>query len=214
MVTNISIINNIMNEYLLDYLQRGFKLNSQTMHGSQSDCPYKIDLSKGNEFIRILAKKERSYWLRDNEDIQNLKREYDYDNDVYIVSVARGVFKDKRLFTRKDSTVWMDRLEIIETRYVYAVGWYYNLGYTEDIEDVKRACIIQNSRIHHSDWDDIKDYTDIDRLRIGLKAVKKQPKTKSIHLENINSVRKYKDEGYYRVFYTTNSGKSTSVKIG
>ena len=217
MVTNISIINKIMNEYLLKYLQQGYVVNTQTMHGSQSDCPFKVDLSKGKEFIRVFVKRDSGYFS-DNEAVKELKKNYYYDNDVYTIAVARGVFDDKRYFTRDDSTVWMDKLELIERRCVYTIGWRRNLGYTEDIEDVKRACEKQNSRTRDSSYwhdDETRDYTDIEHLRIGLRAVKKQPRTKTIHLENIDCVRSYKGNrgNYYRVFYTTNSGKSASVKI-
>lgn len=217
MVTNITIINKIMNEYLLKYLQQGYIINTQTMHGSQSDCPFKVDLSKGNEFVRVFTKRDRCYHSN-NEIIKELKRNYYYDGDVYTIGVARGVFKDKHLFARDDSTIWMDKLEIVESRYVYTVGWSRNLGYTEDLEDVKHACEVQNSRTnHYSCWNELeKEYTDIEHLLIGLRVVKKQPRTKSIHLENIDSVRKYTRCGnsYYTVLYTTNSGKSGSVRVG
>lgn len=216
MVTNITIINKIMNEYLLKYLQQGYTINIQTMHGSQSDCPYKVDLSKGNEFVRVYTNRQSAYGSG-IEAVRELRRELDYDGDVYTIAVARGVFKNKRSFTRDDSTVWMDRLDIIESRYVYTVGWSRKLGYTEDLEDVRHACEVQNSRTHYSRyWDrEEKDYTDIEHLRIGLRAVKKQPRTKTIHLENIDCVRSYKSArgNYYKVFYTTNSGKSDSVTI-
>lgn len=213
MITNITIINKIMNEYLLKYLQQGYVINTQTMHGSQSDCPYKIDLSKDKEFIRIYAKRESAYWNK-NEVINELKRKYGYGNDIYTVAVAYKLFDNKSAFTRYDSTVWMDKLEIIESRCVYTIGWRGNLGYTEDLEDVKRACEVQNSRTNYYDYwhEDTRSYTDIEHLRIGLRVVKKQPRTKTIHLENIDSVRKYED-GHYRVFYTTNSGKRDSVRI-
>jgi hypothetical protein len=217
MVTNITIINKIMNEYLLKYLQQGYTINTQTMHGSQSDCPYKIDLSKGNEFVRIYTNRESAYGCG-IEAVRELRRKLDYDGDVYTIGVARGVFDDKRYFARDDSTVWMDRLEIIESRHVYTVGWRRNLGYTEDLEDVKHACEKQNSRNYycHSYWnEDTKDYTDIEHLRIGLRVVKKQPRTKTIHLENIDYIRKSTkhNKSFYTVFYTTNSGKSDSVRI-
>ena len=213
MVTNITIINKIMNEYLLKYLQQGYIINTQTMHGSQSDCPFKVDLSRGKEFVRIYAKREGAYWDKD-EVIKELRRKYDYDNDIYIVAVAYKLFDNKSSFARNDSTVWMDKLEIIESRYIYEIGWRRNLGYTENLEEVKRACEIQNNRdnYYYSCYDREKIYTDIEHLRIGLRVVKKQPRTKSIHLENIDSVHKYED-GHYRVFYTTNSGKSDSVRI-
>lgn len=217
MVTNITIINKIMNEYLLKYLQQGYTINTQTMHGSQSDCPYRVDLSKGNEFIRVYVNRQ-SAWGCGIEAVRELRKKFDYDGDVFTIGVAHGVFKDKRLFAREDCTLWMDKLEIIESRYVYTVGWRRNLGYTEDLEDVRHACEKQNSRVHYSRyWDEEeKDYTDIEHLRIGLRAVKKQPRTKTIHLENIDCVRSYKGArgSHYRVFYTTNSGKSDSVRIG
>lgn len=215
MVTNISIINKIVNEYLLKYLQQGYTVNAQTMNGSQSDCSFRIDLSKGNEFIRIYTDRE-STWGCGIEAVRELRKELYYDGDVYTIAVARGVF-DKRLFSRDDCTVWMDKLETIESHYVYTVGWRRN-GYTEDLEDVRHACEIQNSREnYHSRYndEDIKDYTDIERLRIGLRVVKKQPRTKTIHLENIDCVRVYKRNrgNFYKVYYTINSGKSESVRI-
>ena len=156
MVTNITIINKIMNEYLLKYLQQGYIINTQTMHGSQSDCPFKVDLSKGNEFVRVFTKRESSYWSKD-ETIKELREKYYYDNDIYIIAVAHKIFDDRSSFTRDDSTIWMDKLEIIERRYVYTVGWRRKLGYTEDLEDVKKACEVRNSRSNsYSCWDEVK----------------------------------------------------------
>ena len=62
-----------------------------------------------------------------------------------------------------------------------------------------------------------KEYNEIDSLRIGFKIVKRQPKTKSIHLENIDSVQKVYNRYYnrveYNVFYHTSNGNKKVVTV-
>jgi hypothetical protein len=60
------------------------------------------------------------------------------------------------------------------------------------------------------------DYNDINRLKIGFKIVKKMPKTKSIHLENIKCVtrsRDYNGRLEYTIYYDTVSGISKHVTV-
>lgn len=60
------------------------------------------------------------------------------------------------------------------------------------------------------------DYNDIDRLKIGFHIVKKMPKTKSIHLENISRItrsRDYNGKLEYTVYYNTTSGVSKYVTV-
>lgn len=102
----------------------------------------------------------------------------------------------------------------------YGIFKAYNdtwCAYTDDFEEVKHWIAVHYPRSDaKSKTPNSIDYKDINRLKIGFKIVKKMPKTKSIHLENIKCVtrsRDYNGRLEYTVYYDTVSGISKHITV-
>ena len=194
-------------ELVQGYLNSGYTLNTETMRGS--DGTNRVDLRKGNKFIRVWMERT-SAWSYNKE----LDNKYHFYGDIFVIRVGY-----KELKNPKTDSVWSSDLAISYEQPYYKIGiGRYNEGaYTDDFEEVKHWIDVSYPRRNnHRDKTNSIDYTDIDRLKIGFKIVKKFPKTKSIHLENIKSVmrsRDYNGRLEYTVYYDTNSGISKHVTV-
>jgi hypothetical protein len=189
------------------YISNGYILNTETMRGS--DGTNRIDLRKGNKFIRIWRNRMSSYSYN-----KELDEKYDYWNDVFVLRVGY-----KELANPNTDSVWSSDLAISYEQPYYKIGDNrYNEGaYTDDFEEVKHWMAVHYPRSNAKSKKSCSiDYKDIDRLKIGFKIVKKMPKTKSIHLENIKCVtrgRDYNGRLEYTVYYDTASGISKHVTV-
>ena len=189
------------------YISNGYMINTATMRGS--DGTNRVDLRKGNKFIRIWMERT-SAWSYNKE----LDREYGYCNDIFVLRVGY-----KELKNPITDSVWSSDLAISYEQPYYKIGHdRYNEGaYTDDFEEVKHWMAINYPRLKaRSEKQTSIDYNDINRLKIGFKIVKKMPKTKSIHLENIKCVtrsRDYNGRLEYTVYYNTASGVSKHVTV-
>lgn len=195
-------------KFVSGYIANGYTINTPTMRGS--DGTNRVDLRKGNKFIRIWMKRTSSYSYN-----KELDEKYDYCNDIFVLKV--GYIELQNPTT---DSVWSDKLAISYEKPYYKIGNNrYNEGaYTDDFEEVKHWMAVHYSRLNaKSEYRKTSiDYTDIDRLKIGFKIVKKMPKTKSIHLENIKRVtrsRDYNGKVEYTIYYDTVSGISKHVTV-
>lgn len=186
-----------------NYMDIGYTLNTETMRGS--DGTKRVDLRKGKDFIRVWVDRV-SAWSYD----KSLSMLYDYSGDIFVLRVGHTIltFPDTDL-------VWSDKLEVIYEEPYYKIGYKYNNGaLTDDFEEVKHWMSVAYPRRRGRYKSQSIDYTDIDRLRIGLNVVKRMPRTKSIHLENIDSIsRTYECGVVYIVYYHTNKGDKHHVTI-
>ena len=212
MIRNNSVINEKFNELVMKYMQLGYVINTSSMHGEHSNAPVRIDMNRGKEFIRIYINKGSSFR---NDDVKELEDKYYYDGYIYHVCVGYKLFEDLS-FKNHDSTVWTEGLETIEEYKYYTTSWRRNrnTGYTDNLDDIRMVCEKQAERKPESYyWDTVeKKYDDIARLRIAFKRVKREPQTKTVHLENIRYLEKLRN-GEYKVTYVTNSGKIKTCYI-
>ena len=191
------------------YIANGYMLNTETMSGSNGTRF--VDLRKGNKFIRIWVERTSAYSYN-----KELDKKYDYWNDIFVLRVGYTELK----YPTTDS-VWNDKLAISYEQPYYRIGdrRYDEGAYTDDFEEVKHWMEVHYPRLKAKSErrENISiDYKDIDRLKIGLKIVKKMPKTKGIHLENIKCVtrsRDYNSKLEYTVYYDTASGVSKHVTV-
>jgi hypothetical protein len=206
MVTSKKIIDKIMTQRVQEYMNKGYVLYLNSMRGS--DGTQKIDLIKGDDFIRIYCERISFYQYRNtNIDTQKLYNQYCYDEDIFVVRIGNTELKNKN----KD-LIWSSNLNIIHTDAFYSIGnSYRQCGISTDVNDAIAYCIKNTERFknNHNQQTSIV-YRDNARLNIGYQIVKKQPKTKSIKPNHIQSVEK-KNNHYY-VNYVTPSGKSLSVQ--
>lgn len=194
-------------KFVSGYISNGYTINTATMRGS--DGTNRVDLRKGNKFIRIWIERTNSYSYN-----KELDKKYDYYNDIFVLKVGY-----KELKNPITDSVWSSDLAISYEQPYYKIGHdRYNEGaYTDDFEEVKHWIAVHYPRMDaKSERKNSIDYNDIDRLKIGFKIVKKMPKTKSIHLENIKCItrsRDYNGKLEYTVYYDTVSGISKHVTV-
>lgn len=194
-------------KFVNGYIANGYMLNTETMRGS--DGTRFVDLRKGNKFIRVWIERVSS-WSYNKE----LDEKYGYDNDIFILRVG---YKELEYLTT--DIVWSSKLAVSYEKLYYKIGsGRYNEGaYTDDFEEVKHWMNVHYPRLKaKSERKTSIDYNDIDRLKIGFKIVKKMPKTKSIHLENIKCVtrsRGYNGKLEYTVYYNTANGINKHVTV-
>lgn len=202
-----NFLDNEITNFAKGYLAMGYTLNTETMRGS--DGTNRVDLRKGNKFIRIWTERISS-WSYDKE----LDKKYDYYGDIFVLRVGYKELK----YPNSDS-VWSSDLAVSYEKPYYKIGsrGYNDGAYTDDFEEVKHWMAVASPRwARRSNTKKSVEYKDIDRLKIGFNIVKKMPKTKSIHLENIDCVtrsRDYNNRLEYTVYYHTNSGKKNYVTI-
>ena len=194
-------------KFVSGYVANGYMINTETMKGS--DGTRFVDLRKGNKFIRIWVERV-SAWSYNKE----LDEKYGYSNDIFVLRVGY-----KELESPTTDCVWSRMLAIAYEKPYYKIGRdRYNEGaYTDDFEEVKHWMAVHYPRSEaKSERKQLIDYNDINRLKIGFQIVKKMPKTKSIHLENIKSVtrsRDYNGKLEYTVYYVTDSGVMKHVTV-
>lgn len=209
MIRNIEVINEKMSELVVKYMGMGYVINSGSMHGS--DGTARVDLHKGKHFIRVFVERISAYSYFENEP-SNIRWAR---NDVYVVQVGEQNMENKRFL--EDDIVWAKNLNILEKYPFYMVNYgYRNMAFTEDLNEA----IFCNDKRHSRDkcrgYDDNErhTWTDYKHLSIGLSLVKRQPRTKSITLKNMDSVEKinssYNRHGY-RVHYRANNGDKKSI---
>lgn len=202
MVTSKKIISELMTQKVQEYINKGYIFNLNTMRGS--DGTERVDLIKGNDFIRIYCQRKS---LRQYDTNNELYTKYYYSDDVYVVTIGNTKLKNK-----KTDIVWSSKLNPIHEDIFYEIGHRHgDGGITTDMNDVIHYCEVNDSRLEKRKPNNSKIYRDKDRLAIGYKVVKKQPKTKSIKPNHIQYVEK--DGNRYYVHYVTPSGKTDFVRI-
>ena len=209
MIHNIksNFLDSEITKFASGYISNGYMINTATMRGS--DGTNRVDLRKGNKFIRIWMERTNSYSYN-----KELDEKYDYWNDIFVLRVGYKELKNPTI-----DSVWSSDLAISYEQPYYKIGNNrYNEGaYTDDFEEVKHWMAVASPRwSRRSNTKKSIEYKDIDRLKIGFNIVKKMPKTKSIHLENIKCVtrsRDYNGKLEYTVYYDTVSGISKHITI-
>ena len=134
MIANKEIINRKYNELIMKYMAQGYVVNSQTMHSHMSDAPIRIDMYKGNDFLRIYINDESAYF---EDGTKTLRDKYYYDGYVFYVVAAHKHFDHASEFKDRD-TIWTSNLEIIEEYKFYSTTYKWRrCGYTDSLEDIE-----------------------------------------------------------------------------
>lgn len=195
---NSKQIESIMTAKVMEYLTKGYILNTTTISGSQGEIA-KVDLRKDGEIIRVL-----------------LTSNYEYeDNECYVVTLTVGRNIDK---LHKSSpfdtftTIWNNHLEIIEERKFYSI--YSNVdNFTENPDDLieqrnkKKARFI--IRREYRKMNGRKDITSDATKAIVLPFVRRQPRCSRIKAIDITRIERTYDKQnklYYTI--TLKNGKS------
>lgn len=176
-------INKRYTEIVAEYISKGYTINAGTMSGSQGEMAH-IDLTDGNEIIRVLVCEEREYENKDRLDI---------------CQIIVGRCTDKIKINNDDNwdTVWNNRLEVIRCEKFYklskhsSTGTEYGTREEAVIADEKR---FQRYRNRSTDRIDLTDKY----LKLGKQIAKRVWNKKKV---NTADIRVYKRNNSYYVSY-------------
>lgn len=168
-------INRKYTDIISEYIGKGYYFNTGTMSGSQGEIAH-TDLTNGKEIIRIIVS-GFSNFRECKEGIEILVGRV---TEKYIAPNATG---------RTSKTIWNNKLEVIKSEKFYQIGdeqrngtrWY-------GTEDEARAAVKKGQERYAIQKGKAKRVFSEDAKRIVLPFVKRQPKCKSVKLNEIESV--------------------------
>ena len=123
-------LNTIFTAKVNTYLAKGYTFNTDSMAGHQGGEIAKVDLTNGKEVIRILMEDLPFSW---NQELGI------HLNKGYSIKVGRATEIQPGI---SGSTIWNNRLEILEQEDFYQVGYYsedYLVSYEEAVENAKKS---------------------------------------------------------------------------
>lgn len=195
---NSKQIESIFTAKVSEYITKGYTISTTTMSGSQGEVA-KVDFRKGNEIIRILLTNET---------------EWDEIGRTSII-VGRNTepLRKSSPFDTMCSTIWNNRLEVIEQRDFYSVDSSSNY-FTEDISEIKAQHDKQLRREKDAREQSKKEITSETAKEIVLRYIKRQPKCATKKLKDIKAIRRYNASKYDKMHYTIELTNGKSYRIG
>ena len=189
-------ISRIYTEKVAEYMANGYAININTMAGHQGEI-VKIDLRKGTEVVRIL-----------------LETEHKNFREAVVLTVGRNL--DERIAadadTRRDLTIWNNRLEVIERRTFWQMtkNWREIDFYLEgDAGEQAIEKTEQRSRTRYFNEHPTRDFEGMEKRMV--KAVKRHLNRSSFKSQNIKRVWKSWDNNEGRYIYQIKTLKHTIV---
>lgn len=191
----------IMSAKVAEYITKGYILSTSTMSGHQGEIA-KVDVKKGNEIIRILLTSE-SAW-DDQGTIQQTK---------LTVGRAQDKVCSSRPFDTMATTIWNNRLDIIEEMVWYSVDSsadYFSEDKAEILAQHKKQMERWRMREALRYLKNGKDVKGDKAKQIALAFVRKQRGEKRSKVEDIASIRRWYSEQYDGMHYAIKmvSGKT------
>lgn len=189
-------LNNIFTAKVNEYLAKGYTFNTDTMSGSQGEIA-KVDLTNGEEIIRIILSKEYDGW-KSNTDY--------YLSDYFQILVGRATEVTGASY---DRTIWNNKLEVLEQEKYYMAGYRqteYLISEEEAIENAKKW----TARRTASKWaKEEKEITDPGFIKALLPYIHQEPGCKSIKARHI--IKVYREHGIYKVHYQKKKDQFTKT---
>lgn len=180
-------INTAFTSKVAEYLAKGYTFNTNTMNGSQGEIA-KVDLTDGTEIVRVL-----------------LDSFSDYDTGTEGLEILVGRVTDTKIRPHEvgsiSSTIWNNRLEVLETERFYKLGSDRHNGifYGTKAEAEKAAAIKRERYIANITGGVTENITDKAR-EIAKRVIRRQLGIKRIY-ENDIKVYRNKVDGTHAVEY-------------
>lgn len=156
----------IFTQKVMEYIQKGYTFNCNTMSGSQGEIA-KVDLRKGVEIIRVL-----------------MGTDYRRENDTLHIIVGRNPEKYRNI---RYNNIWNNRLEIIEETTFFKITENF---YVETEDEFRAIRDIQSNRRHRRAKSAYAELNE-NAKSIVLPFVKRQHGFKSCKLKDIDRVEKF-----------------------
>lgn len=204
-------INNLYTGIVKEYLDKGFVVNARSMSGISSYEICKIDLTDGNGVYRFL--------------LEETHKHYD-DPEIYLyvdgIRLAVLYFAGKKPHTR-NTNLWEDEGEVIREENFYKMPNRSNHKsekdnwYTTDFNAVRAAEFAHDKRLESRRvFPPFSEYYQYpDSVKKGLlPLVRRLPRCKTAHLEDIGNVWRNRDRNGRNVINITVKGSRRLVYIG
>ena len=156
----------IFTQKVMEFIQKGYTFNCNTMSGSQGEIG-KVDLSKGNEIIRVLMGTGCSS-----------------EADTIYIIVGRS---PEKVCKNRYDTIWNNKLEIIEKTMFFKVSENFFVETEEEYRIINDIQIKRHRRRAKRTYSVLKE----DAKKIVLPFVKRQSGFKSCKLKDIDRVEKF-----------------------
>lgn len=192
-------IEKIYTDIINDYINKGYRINTNTMNGSQGEIA-KVDLTNGKEVIRIFL--DSNYKWDD---------ELHYSFDSIVLTIGRCTDK---LYNSRMDIIWNQNLDIISQTIYYEIGSDHKYYGTK--QEAIKAKELHRKRMRSWGRDAYSMrmiYTDNKRKEIVLPFIKKQYKCKSTTIKDIESVEKSFDSYSKKMCYYVRA-RGRVYKIG
>ena len=180
-------IENIYTDTVKEYMNKGYRIYSPTMGGSQGEIA-KIDLTNDKDVIRILIDKKIEFY-------KHMVLEY--------LLIIVGKNTDKLWGNSFSDIIWNEHLEIISEIRFYRIGKNNNHFFGTKQEAID--AINKNwERYDHKNSSSTKEIIFSDKAKeIVLPFMKRQRKCKSITIKQIEEVKKviYYNKNNIKVHY-------------
>ena len=198
-------IRNIYTQKAAELLAAGYTIFPDTMGGSQGEIAH-IDFTDGSEILRLVLYRGHRYFGREDDD---------YSGDTLVLMLGKAA-PDTRVFDNWDGTVWNNRLEPcfqIEWADI-SEGWRRKEWYTT-LEEGKRIQAIQRARYERRPPEQNR-YATRELLgekykAVALKWLRRQPRMKTCHLEDIEKMERVITPKGKRSFEIKAKGKTFSL---
>ena len=188
-------IENIYTNTIMKYINEGYRINCNTMSGSQGEIA-KVDLTNDKEIIRIYL-------------FSNMHYEERYLTESISLIVGRNT--DRITGQMHYDIIWNNHLEIISEQHFYKIGKNNNYYGTKEeaINATKKSYVRVKNRININN-NNVFVFPDKAK-EIVLPFMRKQYKCKSIKINEIEKVEKIISEGK-TFYYVTARGKNYKLR--
>ena len=187
-----------------EYIEQGYILSTTTMSGHQGEIA-KVDVKKGKETVRIMLTGE-STW-DDQGSIQKTK---------LIVGRTQKQIRKNSPFDTMATTIWNDRLDIIEELVWYSVDSRADCFYedkTEILSQHKKQLERWRVREAYREMSHGKTITCEKAKEIVLPFVRRQRGERRAKAEDIESIKRWFADQYSEMHYTITMKNGKSYKM-
>ena len=197
-------IRKIYTEKVSELLADGYIIFPDTMRGHQGEIAH-IDLSNGSEILRVLLYRDCRY---DRD-------EKGYHGDTMVLVVGKAA-EDTRVYENWDGDIWNNRLEIrFQIEWATIGDPYFGGDWYTTLEEGTRIRKLEAER-REARSDAENGYNSRELLgekykAVALKWLRKQPRMKTCHLEDIEKMERVITPNGKRSFEIKAKGKNFSI---
>lgn len=197
-------IRNIYTQKAAELLAQGYTIFPDTMRGHQGEIAH-IDFTNGSEILRLLLYTDHRFERDENG----------YYGDTLVLMVGKAA-PDTRVYDNWDGSLWNQRLEPrFQIEWATIGDPYRGKEWYTTMEEGRRIQAIQRARFEAKPAS-MQRYPTREALgekykAIALKWLRRQPRMKTCHLEDIEKMERVTSPSGERSFEIKAKGKTFSL---